>query len=498
MDSYPLRAEEGKGAPSRPNDFASMNPETTETTNMDENRTSTLELTEAQQRIHRENLTGDVDEDLFTPLKSFQNARSLSLDSFMSESVSSLDGAGILSCGEQNRSGIGSASLLDGHQLSPILRSSEFGVNRQEINEDVAVALKRTIEGQGNILASEDAVSDREESTNPRDVGVSNHLETKSSEEREQILHEESSSPTSSESFISVGSTREEEIQLAQRQIGASAQAFIQGLRGAAHRRKMNLTRSRDSLAAKEKERREEALRYVTQKAQNVEEAKDEEVPTDSHHFRAKPVPKTTGTGGAAGLFGVPKVAKRPTTVPASPMLGSRRASLGVQGRKDAPVPIVKKDSASTTFHARRIPKAVTDKGNAGQAGLPKVQKRPSTVPFSPLLGARRPSTVGTRRHSTAVSNRPNSTNSDCVPLGLAFVNESENEENAPAVNATSKKHPDFKEFQLQSTVRAQKRAAFDEARKERWEARQLEDSRQRKERIHRLERLLGELRWEL
>eukprot|EP00977_Amphora_coffeiformis_P005719 scaffold1211_cov169-Amphora_coffeaeformis.AAC.18 len=472
-----------------------------------------------------------LEEQLNTPRKSFQSSRSLSLDSLVAGTMASEKGSAVLSDGDPNCRGIGSVSVLGGQLLSPILRSSEFGLKRNEHDAD---------ESENARLV---AVPSQMQPTSPEDTNDKSPDKTNAASQcQEAEVHDNSQEEENgSKRRSSTGSTKEDDIFLAQKQAGASAQAFIQGLRGAAHRRKMNLTRSRDSLAAKEKERKEEAERMAIQKTSNLEIDQQEKVEKRSsqHEFRARALPRSTRMGGVAGL---PKIVKRPVTTPFSPLLGARRASMpaeiqsieniqqqnrpgGVAGlpkadkkpvttpfspklgaRRTSMVAVQEKSTHQRTentntapFRARPIPKTVVEVG--GQSGVPKVSKRPTTVPSSPLLGPRRPKADG-RRHSMMVARQSDSTltASDSTPLGLEFVDDSENQENRPAHRPAVDDVlvPQFKEFQLQSSIRAQKRAAFDEIRKLRWEARQQEELDQRRERIRRLERELGELRWEL
>lgn len=483
----------------------------------------------------------EIDELLMTPPKYTPRCRSHSLDSLLSEAVDSRNDDG-----DVNRSGIGSVSMLGGYQLSPILRSSEFGLVVEKDEEE--------LEDEGGeirqVSGTEKFVSPLPRETTDESklavIPASEPPPVHKDQEKESLrsTHEEDINVTSTDSFDCSVSMREDDILLAQRQAGASAQAFIQGLRGAAHRRKMNLTRSRDSLAAKEKERKAEAEHIASQKLQQLRENEDHSsmASHSSHGFHARPIPSSTRVGGVAGL---PKVNKRPVTTPASPLLGARRASMparsnmtektnrpfrkssrtgGVAGlprvekrpittpfspllgaRRKSMMPVAepksnqesrehqKEDAETAVFRARTLPKVVIN--NGGQSGVPKVEKRPTTVPESPLLGPRR-RTVVERRHSMSVFGRhSSSTASDTTPVGLAFVTYSENQENLPDC---TRQPPQFKEFQLRSTIRAQKRAAFDETRKQLWEARQQEELRLTRERIRRLERELGELRWEL
>ena len=192
----------------------------------------------------------EIEEELTTPRKSFRPSCSLSVDSLIAGMMTSQNGSAVLPDGDPNRSGIGSVSLLGG-QLSPILRSSEFGLKFDETNVEHGVKARRA------------PVPSHTQPTSSEETSKLSDKESAPSQCQEADAHGDSHAEENrasrNNSSVSSGSAREDDILLAQKQAGASAQAFIQGLRGAAHRRKMNLTRSRDSLAAKEKERKEEA-----------------------------------------------------------------------------------------------------------------------------------------------------------------------------------------------------------------------------------------------
>lgn len=527
----PLQVLDPNGAIEQIPDGATVKSDITDK-NQNQDETAAPSLNEEQEKSS----VGieEMEEESKTPRQSVHHSRSLSLDSLMDGRMVSQNGTVSLSDDDANCSGIGGASFIGGSQLSPIQRSSEFGLKPDEqVVKDGKETKQQSVPTDSNLATSEGIVALSDAESAPEDAA-----------EACDDSHHKENGGLPNETFLAIDSLGDDIIQLAQKQAGASAQAFIQGLRGAAHRRKMNLTRSRDSLAAKEKERREEAGRLAIQMALDADNSQRSEMEKASspHDFRAKPLPRSTRMGGVAGL---PRVVKRPVTTPLSPMLGTRRASMpdhmhqtegeNLQTRSEgvAGLPKVDKRPVTTpfspllgarrtsstavqtklrkytrqhdepmenaTFRARPIPKATVEKG--GQSGVPKVSKRPTTIPSSPLLGTRRPEMIA-RRHSMIIGRQSGSasTVSDSTPLGLEFVNDSENMENALPETPTNKdaRIPQFKEFQLQSTIRAKKRAEFDETRKQRWEARQREELHQRRERIRRLERELGELRWEL
>lgn len=207
----------------------------------------------------------------------------------------------------------------------------------------------------------------------------------------------------------------------AKKNLDASSMAFIERLRGAAHRRKLRVARSRDSLAAKEREhllsiasanerRLIMAPKEASLKADSLS-AKTTPAIEPYKPFKARPVPSTTGYLGSGGQVGVPKVEKKPTTTPFSPLLGVRRPRKEQIPALDSPPHHAPRQSASRLvsmvaksltpkkarghslpFKARPAPPTTGIQGHGGQVGVPKVAKRPATVPVSPCLGNRRSS----------------------------------------------------------------------------------------------------------
>lgn len=206
----------------------------------------------------------------------------------------------------------------------------------------------------------------------------------------------------------------------AKKNLDASSMAFIQRLRGAAHRRKLRVARSRDSLAAKE---REHLLSIASANERRLIMAPKEPPATTNSivtdpslklepykPFKARPVPSTTGHLGSGGQIGVPKVEKKPTTTPFSPLLGARRPQQGkgttmesdgeprsvsrfASRVKQSLTPKKAKSRGhSLPFKARPAPPTTGIQGHGGQVGVPKVAKRPATTPVSPCLGNRRSS----------------------------------------------------------------------------------------------------------
>jgi hypothetical protein len=222
----------------------------------------------------------------------------------------------------------------------------------------------------------------------------------------------------------------------ARKRIDETSNEFIERIRSAAHKRKVAMTRSRDSLAAKEQEQKlsiaESKLKAENARAQEAEKTRpiktqrrESELVVLNKQFKARPLPVTTGEKGTGGLVGVPKVESKPTTTPFSPLLGSRRrGNFKTKALEKPKPPSVKKDAeipkssrqqaqavskrratllvtlpsnAPAAFRARPVPASTGLKGHGGQLGVPKVQKRPVTVPSSPSLGPRRRATSAGR-----------------------------------------------------------------------------------------------------
>lgn len=199
-------------------------------------------------------------------------------------------------------------------------------------------------------------------------------------------------------------------------EFGSCSLSFIQKLRGAAFRRKMNLSRSRDSFVAQEKEHREaiaasKAARFknedvVTSPVKSA--ISQTTVSLSNESFKALPLPSTNGTSGCGGLSGVPKVEKRPATVPCSPLLGSRRLQCY---------------HASHFTQDNHSMKIASIKNSSGVAGIPKVTKRPITVPTSPQLGNRRSNYSKFKRENVSKQNVvmefADSSQNESVPISL-------------------------------------------------------------------------------
>jgi hypothetical protein len=202
---------------------------------------------------------------------------------------------------------------------------------------------------------------------------------------------------TSPDATSPTATTREEDIARTQEELGATSLAFLHRLRGAAFRRKKRLVNSRNDLVAKELIHRQdvEASRLQLHQLEEQEVTTSEQDHIDCEQpttiglnlFKARPVSQSLSMGCA----GIPKVDKRPVTIPLSPLLGPRRqlpeGSISQTIRRGEPSDL----APNNYFSALPLPKATGARGHGGQSGLPKVGKRPVTNPMSPLLGPRRP-----------------------------------------------------------------------------------------------------------
>jgi hypothetical protein len=184
-------------------------------------------------------------------------------------------------------------------------------------------------------------------------------------------------------------------------ELGASSMAFIRQLRGAAFRRKMNLSRSRDSLAAKERKQLEEVaasekdatgsdeIENVVANIQRRESLALNEVSADTN----KALPTTVCVRNDEATVGLPYVKHRPATIPISPALGRRRYlrtqpdhAIEAQGQMTSPsdLPVEPSDAVvpSSLRHAHI--------NHESMVGVPLVGKRPRTAAISPRLASHR------------------------------------------------------------------------------------------------------------
>ena len=227
-----------------------------------------------------------------------------------------------------------------------------------------------TIKGAGNEQSDEDRDQDQENNTNSKHEQANERKPVK-------IIHEACYSS---------------DLTSAKKHIDASSLMFTETLRGAARRRKQEVTRSRDSLAAKEKEqllsiaesRERQRLRLALAKVddimtlQKISAAKQESITRLIGYkpFKARPMIQS----GRGGLVGISKVEKKPSTIPFSPQLGAKRQ--------------------------QKLRVLALEKGQGGQFGVPKVEKKHATIPVSPHLGLRRQTqSLSSQRFQTSSKN---------------------------------------------------------------------------------------------
>ena len=269
----------------------------------------------------------------------------------------------------------------------------------------------------------------------------------------------------------------------AKKNLNAQSSVLAERLRGAAHKRMISITRSRDSLAAKESlhfgkhddesETDDEAARIIMDRQVALHKVVEEkEVRRGVENSQEKVKPSAPSIAGCEDRIGVPKITRRPTTVPISPKLGSRRDDLSLSSSAKGMPKLVKSNNTEK-------PKSLgaSDEGKREQRGLPTVKRRPLTIPKSPCLGARRnlpeskASSDNKMKHSKQIdldkSRKSPSTASPSFrsdsPVGLGFLTPAslnsnhDGEENVPPTVTSP--------FTLHSSIRAKERALFEASR---------------------------------
>jgi hypothetical protein len=268
--------------------------------------------------------------------------------------------------------------------------------------------------------------SSREADSVAVDVERTTELESSLTPSR-QIDSPNPSEPSNRDSLDSVenGGTQLEssraykDLTSAKKHLDASSLAFIERLRGAAHRRKLQVARSRDSLVAKEREQllsiasaKERQLAVTPELPCTLQPAHDRVETSVGPYkpFKARPAPNTTGHLGSGGQVGVPKVEKKPATTPFSPLLGARRLKKNGKSFVDQTLRQSRNriESKSLPFKARPAPPTTGYLGHGGQTGVPKIPKRPATIPEFPLLGKKRSSFATARKGGKDVSDHGN------------------------------------------------------------------------------------------
>jgi hypothetical protein len=379
------------------------------------------------------------------------------------------------------------------------------------------------------------------------ELTVSPIAKSRDSDERHNIIiddrdqHQPSIIDNTTNHTTASPSSRHDDLQSARKQVGESSSNFIDKIRYAAHKRKVAVTRSRDSLVAKEKE--QEQLRSIAESksttAQSTtfskasDDSKENYVPERrSEAFFKNPFKNKTSIG--FGGFGVPKVEKRPTTTPFSPLLGSRRKekikpkSLRQPkisfGRKSTttskssstksftmPSNVSKEVTSNATatneavtsspaFKARPAPSSTGIRGHAGQIGVPKVPKRPVTVPKSPCLGPKRQSSLSNAptlnvRTSTETTSSSSGEYSGLLGLHLLGSTPKNSIASSDTTNQKNVTPPQescsVKPFEPLSTCRANRRAEYDSIRDKNRQARLEEERKQLQIQIKKIQKEL-------
>lgn len=278
----------------------------------------------------------------------------------------------------------------------------------------------------------------------------------------------------------------------AKKNLNAQSSALVERLRGAAQKRMMNITRSRDSLAAKEN---------MHQEQQNSN-SKVEELPV-ANDVAHEPLPSLEAVSTpdcdpvcssdkvsreVTERIGVPPVKKKAPTVPISPKLGPRRDPSSSTSKK-------------TTNTGTSLTDSMGKDGSTSIAPLPAIKRKPLTIPKSPLLGARRKpeSSISVKpkaslqvTQSSPTTNIPNSKES-LSPVGLEFLTRT------PPCPDTAENGDHVVPFTLHTQIRAKERAQYDASRslneKLRNEAIKKERDRLLKEKYKELEGLKKKLR---
>jgi hypothetical protein len=277
----------------------------------------------------------------------------------------------------------------------------------------------------------------------------------------------------------------------------------VEKLRGAAFKRRMDVSRSRDSLIAKEQLHREQNLVLKIASpagshkddpdGREQDETKNKRDITSSNEipinqFRALPLPKTTGLfEGSYGLAGVPNIRKKEPTKANSPCLGRRRQQRTLAYQE-------------TEIKPRLLPPTYKE---GGSIGIPRIAKKPATVASSPMLGLRRAQSAkpaSSRRssvpHFRRKSLESNSSGSSGSLLGLALYNK-ENP-TPPLVQTPINKKKIIQPFVPHSTKRAAQRSAYDARMVEYEHKLREQQQRDRKMLIKTIERDIEKIRKKL
>jgi hypothetical protein len=192
--------------------------------------------------------------------------------------------------------------------------------------------------------------------------------------------------------------------------------------------------------------------------------------------FKARTVPSSVGLKGQGGQTGVPKVVKRPVTVPSSPCLGPKRRS-----------------SQSTSS------KANTSKGTQGTSTQRRTQVPEKAIPRDVSKTDCRANRSSLRSSTSSVSSRtkPPIVVDSSVLLGLKLLNVTPDQKNVTISNDENltPRNAQIKPYQPHSTIRAKKRADFDARRDNNRQRKTEQDRRKRQVEIRNMNKELQTLR---
>ena len=307
------------------------------------------------------------------------------------------------------------------------------------------------------------------------------------------------------------------------------------------HRRQLKEGETGDSKAyqkvkEEERRRREASVSTTTLKKPSPSSLAPSRQPSPREEesfvpFKARPLPATTGTIGQGGQTGVPKVAKRSPTVPASPLLGFRRSTSSASQPSKAYLAVAKETKMSLTASSTQRPRNESSASSVKPSAL-------RAQPFDRLLSgseasrakeaalreqkerqeaeARRKSNFRARHLPATTAPSPSYSTPSPNLLGLELMSSEHkrsgqgnakypgeenstptNEMRASAESPTKKQRTESSSFPdcLHSTIRARKRAEYEEQRLAHDQERQQREAQQRQQIIYQTSQELDELK---
>jgi len=250
--------------------------------------------------------------------------------------------------------------------------------------------------------------------------------------------------------------------------------------------------------------------------------------------FKARPLPATTGELGQGGQIGVPRVAKRSPTVPSSPLLGFRRSSTSANKPSKVYQAVAKEAKASMTVSSSQRPRnessvssvkpsalraqpfdrllsgseasrvkgaALQEKKERQEAeaqSRSNFRARPLPATTAPSLSSSTPSPNLLGLDSMSSQHKRSDSGSAKVPRPGEENSTTTNEMQPSAESPTKKQRTESSASsfpdRLHSTIRARKRAEYEEQRKAHDQERQQQEAQQRKQVIRQTNRELDDL----